>query len=249
MVVAGACNGVGFIALYLGGGFGPMMPKLGMGIDNLVSARLLLASGETLTASSTENQSVFDSIRGGGQILGIVQEIQVKTYPLAETVNTTDGTVWSGTVELPADRAADVAGVLGRMEMTRDMAVYMIVEHLPPKFHFFLSYYGSDEQANAAFADLFALKPPTKTGRVDYVNMNDWNERSQEVGDFKRFFGVGLQKVSASQLTEVTRQLEELLANSSDFSRTYIFFQFLGMEKARESSTGIYPHRGVDYWW
>ena len=34
----------------------------------------------------------------------------------------------------------------------------------------------ADEQANTAFA----LKPPTETGRVDYVKTNYWDERSQE---------------------------------------------------------------------
>ena len=87
-----------------------------------------------MTASRTENQDVFDSVCGGGQILGIVYEIQVKTYSLTKELNTTDGAVWSSIVELPANRAADVARVLERMEMTCNMAMYMVIEKRPPVF-------------------------------------------------------------------------------------------------------------------
>ena len=258
--MTGTCNGVGFIAQYLGGGFGPLTPKLGMGVDNLVSARLLLASGEAMTASSAENQDVFNSVRGGGQILGIVSEIQVPTYPLVETLNATDGTVWNGSVMVPVDRAADVAAVLEKMKLTRDMAVYMLIASAmpekkpppPPMFIFSLSYFGSDEQADAAFADLYALKPksPAKAGRrVPYAKMNDRNKPFQEVGGFKRFFGIGLQTLSGDRLAEAAGQLAELMAKAPDFGRACIFFEFLGMEKTRESSAGIYPHRAVNHWW
>ena len=91
-----------------------------------------------MTASRTESQDVFDSVCSGGQILGIVNEIQVKAYSLTKELNTTNGTIWSSTVELPANRAADVARVLERMEMTCNMAMYMVIEKRPPVFSFSL---------------------------------------------------------------------------------------------------------------
>jgi FAD/FMN-containing dehydrogenase len=87
----GACNSVGFVPLYLSCGFTPPTPKLGMGIDNLISARLLLSSGEAITASNTENPDIFDAVHAGGQVLGIVSEVKITTHPLAETVGSADG--------------------------------------------------------------------------------------------------------------------------------------------------------------
>ena len=89
--VAGNCNAIGFVPLCISGGFGPLKPKLGMGIDNIISARLLLSTGEAIDASSTLNADVFEAICGGGRALGIVSELKVTTYSLAETMESADG--------------------------------------------------------------------------------------------------------------------------------------------------------------
>ena len=69
------------------------------------------------------------------------------------------------------------------------------------------------------------------------------------MGGFKRLFGLGLQRVCAKRLEEVTGELAALLAKDDDFKRTHIIFDILDMKKTREKSTGIFPHRGVNYWW
>lgn len=53
-----------------------------MGADQVLSARIVLASGEVVTASPCENTDLFYAIRGGGPgTYGVVTEITVKTYP------------------------------------------------------------------------------------------------------------------------------------------------------------------------
>ena len=258
-VVTGAANAIGFIPMYLAGGFGPLTPKLGMGIDNIVSARLLLSTGETIDASSTENADVFEAICGGGQALGIVSELTVATYPLAETVGSLDGSVWSGTIAFPAERAADVTGMLGKLTVTPEMATYMTVALPPPELGipltapmivFMLGYFGSDAQAEEAFADINALGPALRMAqRVPYAEMNNRNDGFQEPGGFKRPFGIGLDKISAPALTELTQHVAEFVTRGPDFHRTCVVFQMLGVEKLRESSVGVYPHRSLKYWW
>lgn len=115
------------------------MPKFGMCVDKFISSHLLLASSETTTASSTEASFTL-SLVAGRYWESYTKSIKVQTSSLAETLNSTDGTIRSGTVDLPVDYAVGIWGVLGRMNMTRDMSVYMILEQLPPKFRFFLSY-------------------------------------------------------------------------------------------------------------
>ena len=84
--------------------------------------------------------------------------------------------------------------------------------------------------------------------RAPYVKINDENN-SPPVGGFKRLFGLGLQRVCAKRLEEVTGELAALLAKDDDFKRTHIIFDILDMKKTREKPTGIFPHRGVNYWW
>ena len=257
--VTGSTNGVGFVALFIAGGFGPLAPKVGMGIDNIVSARLLLSTGEALTASRTENPDIFEVICGAGQALGIVSELTVATYPLAETVGSADGTVWSATIAYPADRAADVANMLENLKVTPEMIMYMLVALPPPEtgmpltapmIIFLIGYFGSDAQADAAWADLDALGPALRVAqRVPYAQMNDRNEPFQQPGGFKRIFGVGLNKVSAPALTELTQQVAAFVNSGPDFFRTAVLFEMLGVEKLKASTVGIYPHRDVKYWW
>lgn len=53
-----------------------------MGADQVLSARVVLASGEVVKASRQENPDLFFAIRGGGGgTYAVVTEITVKTYP------------------------------------------------------------------------------------------------------------------------------------------------------------------------
>ncbi|KAI0316002.1 hypothetical protein OF83DRAFT_1173277 [Amylostereum chailletii] len=67
--------------LTLGGGFGYLAGSHGLVIDNLVQATVVIANGEVLTASETENADLFWGIRGGGSNFGVVTEFVLKVYP------------------------------------------------------------------------------------------------------------------------------------------------------------------------
>ncbi|KAF4976731.1 hypothetical protein FZEAL_6646 [Fusarium zealandicum] len=78
-----------------GGGHGPTTRYFGMGADQVLSARVVLASGNVIMASPCENKDIFYAIRGGGGgTYGVVTQITVKTYPTA-SVNTIDFTMGS----------------------------------------------------------------------------------------------------------------------------------------------------------
>jgi hypothetical protein len=61
---------------------GPVTRHYGLGADNVVSFRIVLADGRVVNASSTENQGLFSAMLGGGQSsFGIISSITVKTFP------------------------------------------------------------------------------------------------------------------------------------------------------------------------
>ena len=65
-ISAGTCAPVGITGIALGGGHGVSSRKLGLTTDNLLSVRLVDASGAEIRASKTENQDLFWGLQGGG---------------------------------------------------------------------------------------------------------------------------------------------------------------------------------------
>jgi FAD/FMN-containing dehydrogenase len=76
----------GVAGLTLGGGFGWLSRPLGLTIDNLVSAQVVTAAGEVVTASDAENRELFWAIRGGGGNCGIATSFEFRLHPVGPEV-------------------------------------------------------------------------------------------------------------------------------------------------------------------
>jgi FAD/FMN-containing dehydrogenase len=85
----GICPTVGLSGFLSAGGFNMQMRLLGLGVDNVVSAKVVKVDGKTVTASSTENSDLFWAIRGGGGgSYGVVVEwtLKMHTFPRSAMV-------------------------------------------------------------------------------------------------------------------------------------------------------------------
>ncbi|KAF6824818.1 d-lactate dehydrogenase [Colletotrichum musicola] len=80
MTPTGTVGSVGYVGWATFGGYGPFVPSLGLGCDQIVGARIVLASGEVVDA----DEELLRGVRGAGPALGVIVEIEIKVYPKQE---------------------------------------------------------------------------------------------------------------------------------------------------------------------
>jgi FAD/FMN-containing dehydrogenase len=95
----GAISTTGIAGLTLGGGFGWLSRSYGLACDNVVSAQVVTAGGEVLTASADENPDLFWGLRGGGGNFGVVTRFD---YRLRQV-----GDLYAGLVLHPRSKAPE----------------------------------------------------------------------------------------------------------------------------------------------
>ncbi len=97
---AGIISTTGVGGLTLGGGIGHLTRKLGLTIDNLLAADVVLADGSFVTVSADQNPDLFWAVRGGGGNFGVVTSFTFRLHPI--------DTVIAGPTLWPIDQADEV---------------------------------------------------------------------------------------------------------------------------------------------
>ena len=120
--VTGHCGAVGMAGLTLGGGYGPLTPRLGLALDNLLGADIMLANCTRVTASADEHPDLFWALRGGGGNFGVVTSMRVRLHPIEKVLSGTIIFPWAEAetvlrrygdmIETAPDELAVMAGIL-----------------------------------------------------------------------------------------------------------------------------------------
>jgi FAD/FMN-containing dehydrogenase len=80
--VTGSCGGVGMAGFTSGGGYGPLIGRFGLALDNLLAADIVLADGRIVTASDDGDRELFWALRGGGGNFGVVTAMRYRLHEL-----------------------------------------------------------------------------------------------------------------------------------------------------------------------
>jgi FAD/FMN-containing dehydrogenase len=117
----------GVAGLTLGGGMGWVSRKLGLTVDNLLSADVVLASGELVQTDAERNADLFWAIRGGGGNFGVVTSFEFRLHPLGPEV-------LAGVVVHPASDARKILHEYREVARSApdDLACWTVMRKAPP---------------------------------------------------------------------------------------------------------------------
>ena len=126
-VTGGVVSTTGVAGLTLGGGFGWITRKFGLTIDNLTSADVVTADGESLRASEKENADLFWALRGGGGNFGVVTSFEFRLHPMGPEV-------LSGLIVHPLDEAQKLLPEFRRLanEVPDELTTWAVMRKAPP---------------------------------------------------------------------------------------------------------------------
>jgi FAD/FMN-containing dehydrogenase len=163
VTTGGRVSTTGVGGFTLGGGGGWLDRRFGLACDNLVSAEVITAEGDVITASADEHADLFWALHGGGGNFGVVTSMRLNLFPLTS--------VFGGMLFWPAEAGPRVLRayrdfILGAPDDVGGGAQFItgpeadfVPRHLQgrPVFAVLVFYAGPEADGRAAFAPILAL--------------------------------------------------------------------------------------------
>jgi FAD/FMN-containing dehydrogenase len=220
----GVVSTTGIAGLTLGGGLGWLMGKHGLSCDNLISADLVTAAGELVTASAEENPDLFWGLRGGGGNFGVVTSFEYRLHPV--------GPVLAGMVIYPMSEAREVLRFYrdfarGCPDEMLAAAALMTSHDGAPVVVIIAAYIGGLAKGERLFAPLRKFGTPLADtiAPTSYVQLNTLFDAAVPYGGVQRYW-------KSSFLNELGDELLEIMiaraANMLSPMSMVLFFHMHG---------------------
>lgn len=234
--VGGTVNHTGVGGLTLGGGYGWLSGQYGLTIDNLRSARVVLADGSLVTASATEHPDLFWGLRGAGYNFGVVVEFTYQAYDQSPLV-------YSGILAFSPDKLEKVVELLNGTLADPDArsGAMCIIAQVPdgsgPMIVVICFYNGTREEGQTRFAGFLALEPVLNTvDMIPYSVVNTLQNPQATYGDRKSFKGVFYEPpLDPHFMRSVFDEFITKIQSDADLMASAIILEFIDMRKICET--------------
>lgn len=80
MPVSGSSPGVGVVGYTIGGGYGIFSRQYGLGVDQVLSIRLVTPNGDIQHVTAETNPDLFWAILGGGGTFGVITQVEIQLH-------------------------------------------------------------------------------------------------------------------------------------------------------------------------
>jgi FAD/FMN-containing dehydrogenase len=123
----GTISSVGIGGMTLAGGFGHLMRRHGLTVDNLRAADLVTADGELLRVDAASDPELFWGLRGGGGNFGIATALEYDLHPVGPVV-------LGGPVYWPLEQAHSVLRTLRAFapDAPDELGIMLVAHRAPP---------------------------------------------------------------------------------------------------------------------
>lgn len=250
-VTGGHVSTTGIADLTLGGGIGWLMRPYGLTCDDLLSADVVTADGQFLTASASENAELFWGLRGGGGNFGVVTSFEYRLHPVA--------TVLAGMAFHPAERAKEVLqfyreyAAAAPDELT-SLAAFLTgppAPFLPPSLHgarliaLAVCYAGPIEEGERVLRPLRSFGPPLVDliGPMPYPALQRMLDPSAPPG-LQNYWKSGYLDRISDALIDLL--VDRATSAPSPFSLTVLLHLGGAVSRAEEEATAV-RHRKAQY--
>ncbi|MFI7067119.1 FAD-binding oxidoreductase [Kribbella sp. NPDC050124] len=124
---SGQVSMTGIAGLALNGGMGMLQRKYGLTCDNLLSADVVTADGQVVTAGPDSHPELFWALRGGGGNFGVVTSFEFRCHPVGPII-------LAGLVAYPVADAAEVLAFLRDFiaDAPEELSADAIFQFAPP---------------------------------------------------------------------------------------------------------------------
>ncbi|KAL1745839.1 hypothetical protein HDZ31DRAFT_62711 [Schizophyllum fasciatum] len=157
--VGGTVNDTGVAGLTLGGGFGYLSGLYGVALDNLLGATVVLANGQHVYASATENSDLFFGIRGGGSNFGVITEFVFQLHDQRPTI-------FGGVLKFSVDAMPGIVAASAEYWKVQDPRACMLqlwgtsaISNGKPEILCTIFYNGSEAEGRAHFKKFYECSP------------------------------------------------------------------------------------------
>ncbi len=240
----GLVGSTGVAGLTLGGGFGWLMSKYGMSLDNLKSVEIVLADGTVLHISESEHADLFWAVRGGGGNFGVVAAFDFKLHAVGPMVT-------GGLVAWPIGMAGDVIRFFRDYTAKLDDNVFTACalltgpDGVTKLVGIACGYMGQDDGAEAAVAPIKAFGTPVldAMGPIPYVALNGMLDAAFPKGALNYWKAPFLDRIDDRAIDAVIAAMESCPSPMSQI----LFEHFHGEATRVPVSAAAYALRSPGY--
>lgn len=244
---------MGFIGLALGGGLGRLQGFHGLVGDNLLFARIVLASGNIITVSKDENPDLFWALNGAGHNFGLVVEAVFQVHELIPDMYNANK-VYSGAV------LEQVVETMNRINPPpKEISIYLAFAWFPDanQVVVFLdfAYMGSATKGKEICESLFGHIPSLS----QWDAVRTWNNFNAEAagglssalcehGGYKNSYGAWLASYNTKEIRTMYDEFVDFLAKYPKLQRSAFAFESYPQEAVRNvpSESTANPNRAAN---